>query len=356
MKNKFISLVIALTLTFLSVFNVYAARLPDARIIFDNITSSSSSDSWNFKRANTTNGVLIVDTTLDKENAYFDIILSGNALTTSQIANFVISVPTVDSAHVKHESNSEITGKTEYSFKTWLYIPRGKTVSFTVRVPNQEEANFTVSVVPHKHSWNETIKRTATPTSDGSKTQECVICGFVNNNVSFPKVNDIKLNKTEYVYSGESLKPSVTVKDSKGNVVNKNNYTLKYKNNKNVGVGSVTVSFQGEKYSGTKELSFTILPKKTTLTKITAQSKGFTAYWNKNTTQTSGYQLQYSTNKDFKSGNKNVKISNNNTTSKKITKLTGNKTYYVRIRTYKVVNNKTYYSSWSASKKITTKK
>lgn len=55
----------------------------------------------------------------------------------------------------------------------------------------------------------------------------------------------------------------------------------------------------------------------------------------------------------------NVAITKNNTISKNISKLKAKKTYYVRIRTYKMVKvdgkSTKIYSEWSKSKKIKTK-
>ena len=92
----------------------------------------------------------------------------------------------------------------------------------------------------------------------------------------------------------------------------------------------------------------------TTITSIKAQNKAFTVKWKKKSSIT-GYQIQYSTNSKFKNGNKSIKIKSAKTVSKKITKLKVAKKYYVRIRTYKIVNKKTYYSSWSKKKNVTTK-
>ena len=100
----------------------------------------------------------------------------------------------------------------------------------------------------------------------------------------------------------------------------------------------------------------TIKPTATSLVKLTPKSKAFTVKWKKVTKQVKGYQIQYSTNKKFKSGNKTVSIGKNTTITKTIKKLKAKKKYYVRIRTYQVANGKTYYSSWSASKNVTTKK
>lgn len=96
------------------------------------------------------------------------------------------------------------------------------------------------------------------------------------------------------------------------------------------------------------------------MSKVTAGKKQFTAKWSKNTSQTTGYEVQYSTNKNFKSGNNTVNINKNKTTSNTIKNLKEKKKYYVRIRTYKTVKvngkNVKLYSGWSKVKNVTTKK
>ena len=92
----------------------------------------------------------------------------------------------------------------------------------------------------------------------------------------------------------------------------------------------------------------------TTITSVKTKSEAFTIKWKKKT-NIAGYQIQYSTNSKFKKGNKTIKIKKVKTLSKKITGLKPSKKYYVRIRTYKIVNKKTYYSSWSKKKNVTTK-
>ena len=92
----------------------------------------------------------------------------------------------------------------------------------------------------------------------------------------------------------------------------------------------------------------------TTITSVKAKSEAFTIKWKKKT-NIAGYQIQYSANSKFKKGNKTIKIKKVKTLSKKITGLKPSKKYYVRIRTYKIVNKKTYYSNWSKKKCVTTK-
>ena len=135
--------------------------------------------------------------------------------------------------------------------------------------------------------------------------------------------------------------------------------SLSLKYSKNVNVGSAIVTITGKNaYSGSIRKTFRINPKATTMGKVSALSKGFTAKWKKQATQTKGYQLQYSISNKFPGGNKTktVEINNVRTVSKKVTKLKARKKYYVRVRTYKTVNGTKYYSAWSKTQTVTTKK
>jgi len=68
-----------------------------------------------------------------------------------------------------------------------------------------------------------------------------------------------------------------------------------------------------------------------------------------------GYQIQYSTNKKFKKGNKTITVKSKKSTSATIKKLKSKKKYYVRMRTYKIVNGKKVYSAWSKAKSVKVK-
>ncbi len=164
----------------------------------------------------------------------------------------------------------------------------------------------------------------------------------------------VTLSKKTYTYDGKAKTPAVTVKDANGNVIASTNYTVAYSNNKKVGTATVKVTGTGS-CTGTKSATFKINPKKTSISKIQATSKGFKVTWKKQATQTTGYQVRYSTSSKFTSAT-TVKLSKNTTTSKSVTKLSANKKYYVQVRTYKTVGGKTFYSGWSSSVIVTTKK
>ena len=158
------------------------------------------------------------------------------------------------------------------------------------------------------------------------------------------------------VYTGKKIKQTaLEIKFLDKNLTQGTDYTISYSSNKNVGKAKVIINGIG-KYKGSLTKIFTIKPKGTSLKKLTTGKKQIKITWKTQKSQTTGYEIQYSTNKKFKSGNKTIKIKNNKTTSKTVKKLKVKKKYYVRIRTYMKVNGETYYSGWSKAKNITTKK
>lgn len=207
-----------------------------------------------------------------------------------------------------------------------------------------------VKATGHKST---TTTTKATTSKNGSIVTKCSVCGNVSSKTTIYRPKTVTLSATSYTYNGKAKAPKITVKDSNGKTISASNYTVTYSNNKNVGKATVTIKFR-ENYSGTITKTFKINPVTTSISKLTAKSKGFTAEWTKKTTQITGYQLQYATSSSFSKA-KTVTISKNSTTSKTISSLTKNKKYYVRIRTYKTVNGTKYYSSWSSKKSIKTK-
>lgn len=208
------------------------------------------------------------------------------------------------------------------------------------------------------HEWGTeyTVDQPATFAADGSKSIHCKNCETISEAIAIPRINSVKISATACTYSGGVKTPSVTVKDANGNALhNKTDYIVQYASGrKNVGTYKVIVTFK-DNYSGKKTLSFTINPKGTAISSLSKSKKAFTAKWKKQSAQTSGYQLLYSTNSKFKSRNKYVTVSSYKTTLKTIKKLAAKKKYYVKIRTYKSVSGKKYYSGWSAAKTVVTK-
>ena len=239
--------------------------------------------------------------------------------------------------------------------------------------------------VPHTHNLTLVAAKAATCTESGKEAYyKCEGCGKFYEDVlgtkeitdlaswgniakiahttkqTVTKASSIKLKATSLTYNGKVRTPKVIVKDRTGKTLVKNtDYTVSYaKGRKYIGKYAVKITFKG-KYSGTKTLYFTIKPKATSISSLKAGSKKFTVKWKKQATQTTGYQVQYSASSKFSKA-KTVTVGKNTTVSKKISKLSGKKKYYVRVRTYKTVkiNGKSIriYSGWSKAKTVTTKK
>jgi GH25 family lysozyme M1 (1,4-beta-N-acetylmuramidase) len=123
------------------------------------------------------------------------------------------------------------------------------------------------------------------------------------------------------------------------------------------GLGGVDITITAAQNDRYKKTSVTVrvrvIPKKTTLSSVSAGSKKLTVKWK--TTSGSGYQIQYSTSSSFKNA-KTKKVSGKSKTSATLTGLTAKKKYYVRVRAYYSTKSGTTYGAWSSVKSATTKK
>ncbi len=201
----------------------------------------------------------------------------------------------------------------------------------------------------------------ATPESSGKQQQVCRVCALTRSATVIDSPREVILSKKDYSYDGKAKKPAVTVKDSKGKILKAGtDYQVSYpKGRKNPGVYTVTVKFQGN-YGGRMTKDFTVKPRKTSLKKVTAKSKGMQVTWKKQTAQIDGYQIQYGTNKKFTGKTVKTTTAKKNAAVKTISKLKKKTRYYVRIRTYKTVKvdgkKKKLYSDWSGKKTVNIKK
>ena len=178
------------------------------------------------------------------------------------------------------------------------------------------------------------------------------------NTITVKNVTKTASTKTQTVKLGAKSKESAKLtykSDSKYVKVDKKGKVTIAKNF--VGKATITVTAATTKTykATTKQVTVTVNPAGVKLTSVkNDKGKKLKAYWKKNTKVT-GYQVQYSTSSKFKSA-KTVTVKGYKNTSTTITKLTKNKKYYVRVRTYKTVSKTNYYSGWSGAKSVTIKK
>lgn len=154
-------------------------------------------------------------------------------------------------------------------------------------------------------------------------------------------------------YTGKNITQSVKVKYNGKTLKSGTDYTVSYSSNKNVGTATVKITGKGQ-YGGTVSKTFKINPAKQKIQKLTAKSKAFFIDWSQKGSAT-GYEVQYATNSKF-TGAKKLDVANNKTDKMTISKLSANKKYYVKVRSYTLVKGTKYYGEWSAVKSVTTKK
>ena len=218
-----------------------------------------------------------------------------------------------------------------------------------------------------KHEYGDwmTVKE-PTCTDEGSKERECTVCHLVETE------NIAATGKHEYGDWTTVKEPTCTDKGSKERTCSMcgdketesldalgHKWNTKYTVDKKAtyaaaGSKSIHCSVCNAKKAGSAVAIPKLKVKPTTLSKLTPAKKAITVKWKKGSGIT-GYQIQLALNSKFTSGKKTVTITKSGTVSKKITKLKAKKKYYVRVRTYKTVSGKKYYSTWSKYKYTKTK-
>ena len=209
----------------------------------------------------------------------------------------------------------------------------------------------TIKATGHKMGEWKTVTA-ATTQKEGKQERTCTACDYKETK-SIPKLPvkkgtfKVTPSKTAVTYNGKAQKPSVTVYAGNKKLSSKY-YTVSYRNNTAVGTATITVTGKGnyQNYSG--KTTFRINLQKTTLSALKSSRKGeLQATWKK-TSGNTGYQIQYATNAKF-SG---AKVKNTTRTNYTIKGLKSKGRYYVRVRTYKKVGGKYWYSGWSNVRNI----
>ena len=220
----------------------------------------------------------------------------------------------------------------------------------------------------HTHDWSYTANgATITAVCHGPYT--CSIKSGLTMTISAPAAENL-------IYDGQ--KKAATLNSDYNTTAFPGNYIIQYTGISgtsynstdapcNVGNYKASVTAGTGDKAATAEVSFTIKKaeepteiidknqKKTHITKLLAKEKSFTVHWKKRKKAVDGYQIQYSTDKKFKTHTKTKNIKKAKTDHKTVRNLKAQKKYYVRIRTFKKTGTKTIYSTWSKKKIIKTK-
>ena len=234
------------------------------------------------------------------------------------------------------------------STSIYAYDGKAKKPGVTVKLNGKTLKNgtdYTVSYSNNTKVGTATVKITGKGNYTGSVSKTYSI----KNNFKKATVSGISTK----AFTGKNITQSITVKYNGKTLKNGTDYTVSYSSNKNIGTATVKVTGKGS-YTGTITKTFKINPAKQEIQKLTAKSKAFFVDWAQKGSAT-GYEIQYATNSKFTSAKK-VTITNKKTDKTTVSKLSGKKKYYVRVRSYTTVKGTKYYGAWSASKSVTTKK
>ena len=209
----------------------------------------------------------------------------------------------------------------------------GTTVSNT-NAAAANDSNASISLM----SDNSVVVSNLTPniTSTSVKTSVNVKFEQTNARTVLAMINNFRASKDAWYWNSDNVTKT---------------YVNGYQEPTKTVVNSVTPN--GNSSSSTSTLKSASKPKKPTIKSLKKGKKSFILKWKK-IKDVKGYQVQYSTSKKFKKAKK-VNIKKSSTTKLTVKKLKKKKKYYVRMRSYKMVNGKKVYSSWSKTKTVKTK-
>lgn len=215
---------------------------------------------------------------------------------------------------------------------------------------------FTDNLITSKEHVHKYVDRIipATLKKNGQKVSMCQGCEKIKKvKATYYSPKKFKLSKKTYIYNKNySRKPSVTIKDSKGNVLKKDtDYKLSYeKGRKYPGQYTVKITFKG-KYSGTKKLYFNIKARATKEIKATAYKKNIVLNWTK-VTGADGYRV-YKYNSKTKEYEKIASVKTG--TKYKVKNLKSKRTYKFKVRAYTKDDGEVIWGSLSDAKTVKTK-
>lgn len=126
---------------------------------------------------------------------------------------------------------------------------------------------------------------------------------------------------------------------------------------KGIGIAKVTISVkETQKYKAvSKQITITVKPKKMKIvSSSSAANSTINIKWKKDSS-VDGYEILVATDKKFSKNKNKYTIKSKNKATKKITNLKSRKKYYVKVRSYKIINKKKIYSTYSSAENLIVK-
>lgn len=150
----------------------------------------------------------------------------------------------------------------------------------------------------------------------------------------------VSLEKSSFVYNGQSITPVVYVAYNHNNLIQNTDFTATYSNNNAPGVATVKITGIGN-YSGSISKTYIILPEKIASVSIKKDSATSAVISWSAASKVSGYEiLKFDS---AKNAYVHLAYVSSDQTSYKVSSLKNSTAYYYQIRAYKTVNDKNYY-------------
>lgn len=170
-----------------------------------------------------------------------------------------------------------------------------------------------------------------------------------------PAVPEIYLSSDSFTYTGKTITPSVKVTMDEKEVPTTNYEVIYDEGRKDVRTYEVTVNLFNDNTTSNKAF-FDINPKGTKITSLKRSGKNLIIKWKRQAlkmskTRITGYQVELATNKAFTKNMKRYSQRGFKKALRTISNLKENKKYFVRVRTYKTINEKKYFSNWSRGRR-----
>ena len=234
----------------------------------------------------------------------------------------------INKSNVSNVEVSNITNKT-YTGKAFTPNPYIKLNGVTLT----KNVDYKLTYSNNINAGTATMTITGIGNYTGSKSVNFKIVGISGAKVTFPTIGN-------QVYTGSQIKPSVTLEYNGTTLEAGTDYTITYGVNKEVGIGRVKITFKGN-YTGTRILTFIIVPATTSITKITSTSKGVVGVTYNKSIGATAYQIGYR-----ERGSSTWKYVRTTALTKNITGLNTNR-YEIKVRPYVTIDGANYYGSWS---------
>ncbi len=251
--------------------------------------------------------------------------------------------------------------KVTVNTKNLIYDGKAKAPKITVTDSGkamQSGKDYTVSYKNNTRAGTGIITVTGTGNYGGSISTRFTI-GKASNTIKVSDINKTVSAKAQTVSSGVRVSGGAKLTYSSSSKSVKVSKTGKITIAGNF-VGRAVITVKSSETScykaASKKFNVTVKPAAPSITKAVNSAKSTAIVSWKGNKTCSGYAVQYSTNKSFKSGVKTIYITKNSTMKATLTKLAKGKTYYIRAASYKKNGNTKILSSWSKVKSVKIRK